>query len=100
MENLTKEKVIEILRNEYPYLNRKYNLNKLGLFGSFSKEVNTEKSDIDLLVDFSAPIGLDFIEMGEYLEEKLNRKVDLVTVQGYQNSNLNIDLDKNVIYVN
>lgn len=99
MENLTKEKVIEILRNEYPYLNRKYHLNKLGLFGSFSKEINTEKSDVDLLVDFSSPIGLDFIELGEYLEEKLNRKVDLVTIQGYKNSKLNIDLNKNVIYV-
>ena len=52
----------------------------LALFGSFAREQATEKSDVDILVEFQGPatskayFGLQF-----YLEELLCRPVDLVT---------------------
>ncbi|MEQ9715519.1 MAG: nucleotidyltransferase family protein [Candidatus Asgardarchaeum sp.] len=77
---ITKEKVLEILRKELPYLRKKYKVKRIGVFGSFARNEQTFESDIDILVEFEKPIGLfKFIELEWYLSEKLGRKVDLVT---------------------
>ena len=54
---------------------------KAYLFGSFARNEADEKSDIDILVelDYSTPIGLEFIQMQLELQDLLNRKVDLVS---------------------
>jgi predicted nucleotidyltransferase len=62
-----------------PILKDKYKVNKIGYFGSYARGEQTEQSDIDILVGFSEPIGLEFIELKNYLEEILDKKVDLVT---------------------
>ena len=53
---------------------------KAWLFGSFARNEQANDSDIDLLVelDFSQPIGLEYVHWRMDLEEKLGRKVDLV----------------------
>ncbi|MCK4487181.1 MAG: nucleotidyltransferase family protein, partial [Desulfobacterales bacterium] len=49
-------------------------------FGSYSGGEPGLKSDIDLLVQFEKPVGFfGFIELEDYLSEKLGAKVDLVT---------------------
>ncbi|WP_307336066.1 nucleotidyltransferase family protein [Caldalkalibacillus uzonensis] len=63
-----------------PILQEKYNVRKIGVFGSFARGEQTGKSDIDILVEFSKPIGLDFVELKNFLEKTLGKKVDLVTV--------------------
>jgi len=54
---------------------------KAYLFGSFARNEADEKSDIDILVelDYTQPIGLEFIGMKLDLEKMLQRKVDLVS---------------------
>ena len=48
------------------------------IFGSFARGEQTAKSDIDILAEFSEPIGLlHFFEVRAYLEGILGRKVDL-----------------------
>lgn len=50
-------------------LRREYHVRRFGVFGSFARGEATEKSDIDILVELSQPIGLfKFIE----LEQRLN----------------------------
>lgn len=57
-----------------------YNPKKIGIFGSFARGENTEKSDIDILYDYEGKITLfDHIRMINELQEYLNKKVDLVT---------------------
>ncbi|MGH7791771.1 MAG: nucleotidyltransferase family protein [Thermodesulfobacteriota bacterium] len=76
----TKEEILGILKNEFSYLNNKYSVKKLGLFGSYSRGEQTPKSDIDLLVEFENPIGFfKYIELEDYLSEKIGAKVELVT---------------------
>jgi len=99
MNELNKEKIISILKEQITFLNEKYHLRRIGLFGSYAKESQSENSDIDLVVDFDKPIGLDFVELGDYLENLLNKKVDLVTLEGLKNSNLNLKTNQ-IIYVN
>lgn len=76
-----------------------YGVKKLGVFGSVSKGENIESSDIDLLVEFSKPIGLfKFIELEDYLSELLGKKVDLVTKNALKPA-IKDDVLRDVVYV-
>ncbi len=74
---------------------------KAYLFGSYSRAETDENSDIDILVelDYSRPIGLEFVKMQLDLEELLNRRVDLLTEKAVSKYiKQNIDKDKILIY--
>lgn len=61
---------------------KKYGVSAIGLFGSITRDDFTDTSDIDILVDFSRPIGMDFFTLADLLESRLKRKVDLITRDG------------------
>ncbi len=74
---------------------------KAFLFGSFSRDEAVNDSDIDILVelDYSTHIGLGFINMKLDLEEKLHKKVDLVSSNAISKHILPfINIDKKLIY--
>ena len=81
---LTRERVVDLLREQSAYLASEFGICKMGLFGSFAKGHPGEQSDIDIVVEFERPIGLRFIELVEYLETLLGRKVDILTPIGIQ----------------
>lgn len=71
------EKLIKKNRKE---LQKKYGLNKIGIFGSYVKGEQDENSDIDILVEVERPMGLiKFIKLENCLSEIFGIKVDLVT---------------------
>lgn len=70
------------LKREKPYLKKKYGVQSLNIFGSYSRNEATPKSDIDVMVEFERPIGLEFVDLAEELEEILGVKVDLVSKNG------------------
>ena len=52
----------------------------LAVFGSAARDEARPESDVDLLVEFSQPVGLfELVAVKEYLEELLGLPVDLVT---------------------
>ena len=74
---------------------------KAFLFGSFSRDAAVNDSDIDILVelDYSKHIGLGFVNMKLDLEEKLHKKVDLVSSNAISKHILPfINIDKKLIY--
>jgi len=72
--------VLEARLREYkPILKDRYSVKKIGIFGSYVRNEQKEDSDIDIIVEFSGPVGFQFIDLKLYLEEILNSKVDLVT---------------------
>jgi predicted nucleotidyltransferase len=74
---------------------------KAYLFGSYSRDETDENSDIDILVelDYSYPIGLNFIGMKLDLEDILNRKVDLLSEKSLSiHIKSNVEQDKVLIY--
>jgi predicted nucleotidyltransferase len=74
-----KKEIIEIIRSSKPVLELRYGVQRLGLFGSYVREKQSKKSDIDILVKFNRDIDLfEFVDLREYLENQLNSKVDLV----------------------
>lgn len=70
------------LKAEYPELLLKYPIKNLSIFGSYVRKEETDNSDIDLLVEFSKPIGFGFFELAAELEKILGNKVDLVSRNG------------------
>ncbi|HAX50289.1 MAG TPA: nucleotidyltransferase family protein [Ignavibacteria bacterium] len=60
---------------------------KAYLFGSYARNEQDEKSDIDILVelDHTKSIGLYFVTMKMELEEILGQKIDLVSAGGVSN---------------
>lgn len=74
---------------------------KAYLFGSYGRGVGNKNSDIDLLVelDYTQPIGLEFIQMQIDLQELLSKKVDLVSARGLSKYVKPIlDKEKKLIY--
>ena len=78
---VTKNYIEKKLQKLKPFLFRRYNVSKIGYFGSFSRNEQTEESDIDILVEFSKPIGWDFFDLKDLLEKELGVKVDLVSTK-------------------
>lgn len=81
---LTRETILQRLRESYPYLTSEYGVQRIGLFGSFAKGTADETSDIDVVVEFQRPVGFKFIELVEYLEQLFEREVDVLTPAGLQ----------------
>lgn len=73
------ENIFSILRRELPKLQLQYNVDTLDVFGSFVRDEQTAKSDLDLLVTFTkSPSLFSFLELEDYLSVLLGVKVDLV----------------------
>lgn len=77
-----KKEILCLLRSHKPYLKEKYGVSRIGLFGSFARGDTTDKSDVDILVEFERPVGLDYLRLASELEELIGMKVDLVTKKG------------------
>lgn len=92
------EEVQSVLKQLKPQLMSKYGLSSLGLFGSIVRDDFTENSDIDIVVEFNKPIDTDFFDLADELEEKLNRKVDLVSRNGIKPRYFEV-IEPEILYV-
>lgn len=90
--------LINDLRRILPELKSKYFVSRIGFFGRVVPDRRYPTHDIDLLVEFSKPVGWKFFELEEYLEYKLNRKIDITTESGLNANIKNKVLDK-VVYI-
>lgn len=88
----------QILTQLKPELTEKYFVNSIGLFGSIVRNDFTDNSDVDIIVDFSKPIGIEFIDLADYIESKLSKKVDLVSRNGIKPKYFN-QIESEIIYV-
>ena len=91
--------ILAILKQAKPLLAKKYGVKDIALFGSYSRNTSIPgKSDVDVLVDFSKPIGLAFVDLAEELEELLKMKVDLVSRKGIKPKYFSV-IEPELIYV-
>lgn len=82
-------------------IQEEYNIEELGLFGSYVRGEATENSDIDILVKFKseARFGLvTYCELENLFTEKLGKKVDLV-MKDYLKPHLGKSILNEVIYI-
>lgn len=88
----------QILTQLKPELRQKYFVNSIGLFGSIVRDDFTDTSDVDIIVDFSRPVGIEFIDLANYIESKLRKKVDLVSRKGVKPKYYH-QIESEIIYV-
>lgn len=75
----TFHEIRDTLVRHIPGLIRRYKLREIGIFGSYVKNVQTESSDVDILVDFEEiPTLFDFAGLKDELSDILSIRVDLV----------------------
>ncbi len=64
-------------------LKNKYKVESIKLFGSYLEGNFTDESDVDLIVSFKeTPSIFEFLDLKEFLEKILNKKVDLISEKG------------------
>jgi len=105
-QKATRAIILQRLNQHLPSLHRKYGIRRIALYGSFARETQTQKSDVDLLVELSRPLGFEFVDLADELEQILGRKVDLVTFDTYRRSkqdprkrHIAENIEKDLVYV-
>jgi len=93
------EQTKNVLQKMKPELISQYHVASIGLFGSIVRnDFRPETSDVDIIVTFTQPIGIEFIDLAELLENKLKRKVDVVSRKGVGEKYIK-EIEKEIVYV-
>jgi len=96
---MEKDEIIHSLRN-FIALNRdRYEIIRLGVFGSAARDDMNEESDIDVVVELGKPDLFYLVGIKQDLEEKLRRRVDIVRYRDTMNGFLKKRIDKEAVYV-
>ena len=95
---LTREAIIDALRDLKPELVAKYKLRSIALFGSYARGEQTAESDVDVLVDVDPVIGLGFVDMADAIESRLGIKTDVVPSDGVK-PRYRAFIQKDLVYV-
>jgi predicted nucleotidyltransferase len=96
---MEKDEIIQALRN-FIALNRdRYEIIRLGIFGSAARDNMNEESDIDVVVELGKPDLFYLVGIKQDLEEKFHRPVDIVRYRDRMNAFLKKRIDKEAVYV-
>jgi len=75
-----RQDILASLKNLKREVAQEYSVKTIGVFGSVARDEQTVQSDIDLLVEFSKPVGfVTFMRLENFLSKRLGKQVDLVT---------------------
>ena len=80
MQKIHKDKadILRVIREKQPELTGRFTVRRIGVFGSFARGSASPESDVDILVELAEPTFDHYMDLKFYLEEVLNRPVDLV----------------------
>ena len=96
---MTRSEILKILK-EYKEENaEKYNIQAIGLFGSFSTDQGKENSDIDIIIETSDPDIFKQVHIKDELEKLFHMTVDIVRNREKMNPYLKKHIEKNAVYV-
>ena len=75
---MANKEILEVLREEKPYLLEKFGVLSIGLFGSYAKGTERPDSDIDVLVELKEPRFELLAGFQIYLERKFGKRVEVI----------------------
>ncbi len=75
----SREQVLDMLREHLPELYTRFHVKEIALFGSYARAEQSETSDLDVVVRFDQPLGWEFVDLHEYLEQLVGVPVDVLT---------------------
>ena len=96
---MTKNEIITYLKEHKNDFMKKYQISKLALFGSYSRDENRDDSDVDIAIE--TPLSDYFLlyDFKEELENSFHTKVDVVRLRDKMNRNLRRHIEQDGIYV-
>jgi predicted nucleotidyltransferase len=92
------QEIRKTLKEHRSQLLDKYPIKSIAIFGSYARNEQTDKSDIDILVEFNDNIGIKFIDLADELENYIGLKVDLVSRKGIKDRYYQV-IKSDLVYV-
>lgn len=99
MNRLTKDTVLSQLQEQKEKNKKKYQIVKLGLFGSITTDKINKESDIDIVVELEKPKMFHLIGIKQELEEIFSLPVDIVRLRKKMNRFLKNRIEREAIFV-
>jgi predicted nucleotidyltransferase len=75
---LSSDGILNFLKQNRQDLEARFSVKRIGLFGSVLRGSDSDRSDVDILVELSHPTFDQYMDLKFFLEDKLGRPVDLV----------------------
>jgi len=96
--NLSRENILQELRNHQAEFERLYGVTKIGVFGSVARGESRKNSDIDVVVEMREPDLFYLVHIKETLEKYLKRPVDVIRYRDKMNRYLKARIDREARY--
>ena len=98
---LTSRGIISQLKEHHDAL-KQFKVRRIGLFGSYAAGRQTQKSDIDFIVEFDEPTFDNYMALIAFLEKLFKKKVDVLTPEGVESIRIESvaqNIQRNIVYV-
>ena len=99
VESMKKEEILNYLSTHQDRFKKLYNLNRIGIFGSYARDEATPNSDIDIVVDLKKSTMFGLIAIKNDIEDYFKTHVDIVQIRDKMNNLLKERIEKEAIYV-
>jgi hypothetical protein len=96
---MEREEILKTLHHFKEHNKSKYQILRLGIFGSVARGVMSSDSDVDIVVELKEPDLFYLIGIKQDLEEQLHRPVDIVRYRDKMNAFLRQKIDQEAVYV-
>jgi uncharacterized protein len=96
---MLRSEMLEILKEVKINYANLYGVFDIGLFGSYARDKANQNSDIDVVVKLNKQDLFNIIGIKQYLEERLEKNVDIISYRDNMNPFLKNRIDKEAIYV-
>jgi len=94
-----RDEVLRLLARFQAHGQAKYGIVRLGVFGSVARDLTTEASDVDIVVELEHPDLLVLVGVKQELEELLHLPTDVVRYREEMNPYLKRQIEQEAIYV-
>ena len=95
---MTKNDILATLTSKKSFIEKEFEVSKIGLFGSYARNKQTDESDIDFYVEFKRKTFDNLAGLWVYLEELYNKKIDIIHKHKNNNPVIISNIQKEVIY--
>ena len=95
---MKREDILALLSKEKQYIQENFEVDKIGLFGSYAKNRQTPESDLDFYVEFKKRTFDNISGLWVYLENLYHKKVDIFYKHNNNNQVIISNIQKDVIY--
>ena len=92
-------RIIEMIKAEKPYLKEKFGVEEIALFGSYARGDEQPDSDLDIMVKLNNRSLTSYFGLLDFLELKLNKKIDLITKHKNLSERFLFFTNKDILYV-